>query len=134
MAYSRDFKSTKDDKTTATVNKTVRKENTPAPAEKWTNITGECRVFANKVESKKGNFYRYSTSVGSKDPVTEEWANCFIDVKFKRDEDPVSVCGCDACRINIFSGFLTCDSYKDRNGNEVTKLVLVVTDYEVIDE
>lgn len=104
--------------------------NTNAPVSKatqtqsWTNISGTMKVFGKERETEEGNkFIGYSTSVGKK--VDEgKYKNCFFNIRFKKENDPKKE---GAFQIEIHSGFLTADVYKDK-----VSPVIVITDFDFI--
>lgn len=92
----------------------------------WTDISGRIRVWGKEVESKKGSFMSYSTSVGKKNE-DEEYDNVYYNVRFLKDEHP-DIGG--AFDINVKAGFLTVTT--DKKGNCYP--AVMVLDYDVVDE
>lgn len=90
----------------------------------WTNICGSMKVFGKKRETEDGKeFVGYSTSVGKK-MEDGSYKNCFFNIRFKKENDPKKE---GAFQIDIHSGFLTADVYKDK-----ASPVIVITDFDFI--
>lgn len=88
----------------------------------WTNICGSMKVFGKKRETEDGKeFVGYSTSIGKK---IDDWnyKNVFFNVRFKKENDPKKE---GVFFIDIHSGFLTADVYKDK-----ANPVIVITDFD----
>ena len=89
----------------------------------WNTISGVMRVYGREWEN--GNV-SYSTSLGRKHE-DGSYDNYYFTVRFKRDEDP----GYDGgFEIFVNDGFITFDSYEDRNGNKVEKPAIMVLSYD----
>ena len=82
-----------------------------------TSITGETMIFKND----KG-FYSTTISKKNKDG---EYENAYIPVSFKKGVELEN-----RDRINVTNGFLTFDSYTDKEGKTRTNLKIFVLDFE----
>ena len=102
----------------------------------WSSgLEGKCRIFANEIEYGKGknkkSFMKFQTSISSKNE-DDEYVNMYVDVQFKKDENPDVEDG-ENLIINIIDGFLTNYEYESKNDTYV-RLKLVVLDYDVIED
>lgn len=80
------------------------------------------KVWRKDYEGRNGAYYRYSVSVSSKRE-DGSWASVYLPVKFaKRCEAPEKIPNGTECD---FSGFLSVDTYKDAEGNEVRTLSII---------
>lgn len=107
----------------------MAKSQTKTP-KSWTDVSGKAIVFGNTFKTKKGSFISYSTTISSKNE-DGDYDRVYVKVRFKKDDDPETEGRFD---IKIKSGFLAVDAYENKKGDQVTQPVLVVTDYEVIDD
>lgn len=87
----------------------MAKNSSKIRAKRWTDISGEMMVFENEVKTHKSSFVKYSTSIGVKNN-EGEWDNMYMDVRFKKDEEPDAKGG---VKININSGYLSFNKGKD---------------------
>lgn len=94
---------------------------------RWTDVTGEMRVFAKDIGTNKRPKYVYSTSAYSKNE-DGTFNNVYFDVRFKKDENPIGEEGMFA--IIIKNGFITVNV---RNNGALVPCV-VVLDYDFTDE
>ena len=100
---------------------------------RWSDVTGEIRIFGEKVEfgkgKKKDSFIRYSTSLGVKND-DGEYSNFYYKVGFAKDVDPERTDE-SGFVIRITRGFLTFDEFVDKKTGEVKRVPkLVILDYE----
>ena len=100
---------------------------------RWSDITGEIRIFGEEVKygkgKKKGSFIRYSTSLGVKND-DGEYSNIYFKVGFAKDVDPERTDD-SGFVLTITRGFLTLDEYVDKKTGEVKRVPkLVILDYE----
>lgn len=89
----------------------------------WRDISGKMTVWGNRVGS-KNEFIAYSTTVSSKN-VDGQYVNAYLNVRFKKDDDPDATGRID---INVKSGFISCAVGTDG----VNRLHVYVQDYDVI--
>ena len=81
------------------------------------------RIWRKDYEGKNGTFYKYSTSVSSKNQ-DGSYSRAYIDIKFsKKSGAPEEIENGAKCD---FKGFMTVDSYKDKEGRERSKPVIMV--------
>lgn len=100
---------------------------------RWSDITGEIRIFGEDVKygkgKKKESFIRYSTSLGVKND-DGEYSNFYYKVGFAKDVDPERTDE-SGFVIRITRGFLTFDEFVDKKTGEVKRVPkLVILDYE----
>lgn len=105
---------------------------------RWSDITGEVRIFGETVEYGKGkkasSFVRYSTSVGIKNEDDDTYKNLYYKVGFAKDVDP-EIDDEGGFVIHITRGFLTLEEYVVKKTGEVRRIPkLVILDYEEKDE
>lgn len=105
---------------------------------RWSDITGEVRIFGETVEYGKGkkasSFVRYSTSVGIKNEDDDTYKNLYYKVGFAKDVDPENDDE-GGFVIHITRGFLTLEEYVIKRTGEVRRVPkLVILDYEEKDE
>lgn len=94
------------------------------------SINGTMDIFGNEFRGKKGKKWtKWSTQLGVQDD-DGDWQNCYIDVKFKKDEAPE---GKGLNRIDINEAFMTAECYSSADGEIITKPVIVVMDYDVVE-
>lgn len=97
----------------------------------WTEISGEMMVFGNERKTRKGKpFISYAATVGRKDQ-DGKWHNMYFNVGFPKDEDPEIVGG---FRITVKSGFLSFDTFTDKDGYEHHTPRVVVTAFEFAED
>ena len=98
----------------------------------WNEITGTMRVYGNtfEIQGKKGQTVtKWSVSVSGKNK-GGEYENYYLPVKFRgRDANEPETDGLHT--IEIERAFLSLDCYENRNGENVSALVLVIVDNEV---
>lgn len=105
---------------------------------RWSDITGEVRIFGEEVEYGKGkkasSFIRYSTSVGIKNEDDDTYKNLYYKVAFAKDVDP-EIDDEGGFVIHITRGFLTLEEYVNKKSGEIKRVPkLVILDYEEKDE
>lgn len=96
------------------------------------------RIWRNDKQTKDGRTsYKYRTSVSSKNS-DGSFSRAYIDVKFaKRSGAPEKIVNGAQCDFN---GFITVDSYKDKEGKEHTRPLIMImeavfdTDPEDLDD
>ena len=93
----------------------------------WTNISGNMIVFGKKFKGNKGTFLKFSTTVGRKFDGDDDFTNVFVDVQFPKDDIPKGEGRHD---INVKDGFLSVDRYVNKDGDEITKIKVVILSYE----
>lgn len=80
------------------------------------------KIWRKDVEGRNGTFYRYSVSVSSKRE-DGSYATVYLPIKFaKKCNAPEKIPNGTECD---FSGFLSVDTYRDRDGNEARTLSIV---------
>ena len=95
----------------------------------WNNIEGTAAIYTNEIEYKKGKtFFKSSIGLSSKDE-QGEYHTFYLDLKFVKDAEAPEDAGKHVIEIN--KAFLSCEYWTDKDGNERTKPVLVITDCEV---
>ena len=100
----------------------TRKAETPKEHVKtWKDVSGKMTVWGNIPEGR--DFITYSTTVSSKD-VDGKYVNCYMGVRFKKDDDPDAEGRVD---IDVKSGFITCGRGSDGNN----RMYVFVTDYDI---
>lgn len=97
------------------------------------------KIWRKDIEGKNGTFYRYSVSVSRK--TDDGYVNAYIPVVFsKKSNAPEKISNGAKCDIE---GFMSVDSYTDRDGNTRNTPQIVVmkaifddelSDYEQLDE
>lgn len=83
----------------------------------------KAKIWRKDFEGKNGKFYRYSVSVSKK---TEEgnYVNAYIPVMFSKKSGAPDVIENGA--MCAFEGFMSVDSYKDKEGNTRNTAMIVV--------
>lgn len=89
----------------------------------------KAKIWRKDYEGKNGTFYRYSVSVSKK---TEEgrYVNAYIPVVFSRKSNAPDVISNGA--LCDFSGFMSVDSYTDKDGNTRNnpQIVIMKVDFD----
>lgn len=93
----------------------------------WTNITGNMIVFGKKFKGNKGTFLKFSTTVGRKFDGDDDFTNVFVDVQFPKYDIPKGEGRHD---IDVKDGFLSVDRYVNKDGDEITKIKVVILSYD----
>ena len=101
----------------------------------WNEFTdARIRVWGEEIKykrsGKKATFMRGSTSLGRKNE-DGTYDNAYFDVKFSKDAEVEIVEGANEL---IASGFITVDTYEDKQGVKRSKAVVVITACEVVIE
>ena len=87
----------------------------------------KAKIWRKDFEGKNGPFYRYSVSISKKNE-DGSYTNAYIPVLFtKRSGAPEKIENGAICSIN---GFLSVDSYKDKDGKEHNTPMIVVMSAE----
>lgn len=82
----------------------------------------KAKVWRKDVEGRNGIFHRYSVAVSSKRE-DGSYTSVYLPIKFaKKANAPERIPNGTECD---FKGFLSVDSYRDREGNEVKNLTIV---------
>ena len=80
------------------------------------------KIWRKDYQGKNGEFYRYSVSISKK---TEDgkYVNAYIPIRFSKKVDaPEKIENGTTCS---FEGFMSVESYKDRDGNERNQPIIV---------
>lgn len=87
------------------------------------DISGKkTKVWRKDVEGRNGTFHRYSVAVSSKRE-DGSYASVYLPIKFaKKCNAPEKIPNGTECD---FKGFLSVDTYRDRDGNEVRNLSII---------
>lgn len=106
-------------------------------AKRWSDISGEIRVFGEEVVygagKKKDKFIRYSTGLGVKND-DGEYSNYYFKVGFPRDIDPERTDD-GGFVITITRGFLTFEEWVDKTSGEIRRSPkIVILDYDEPDD
>lgn len=81
------------------------------------------KIWRRDIEGKNGTFYKYATSVSSKNS-DGSYSRAYMDIKFsKKSGAPEKIENGAVCD---FRGFMTVESYKDKEGHERSKPVIMV--------
>ena len=86
------------------------------------------KIWRKDIEGKNGTFYRYSVSVSRK--MDEGYVNAYIPVVFsKKSGAPEKISNGAKCDIE---GFMSVDSYTDRDGNtrNTPQIVVMKADFK----
>lgn len=84
-----------------------------------------CRIWRKDFEGKNGTFHRYSISFRGKKADGSYTPYCYMDIKFsKKSGAPEKITNGATCE---FEGFLSADSYTNKDGKEVVTPQIVVT-------
>lgn len=87
-------------------------------------------IWVNEHETKKGDkFTTYAISV-SKRSEDGMYTNKSVKVRFKKNHDVSCLKSGDL--IDVDDAFLTLDTFRDRNGNEVKEVVIQVMDWRMV--
>ena len=86
------------------------------------------KIWRKDIDGKNGTFYRYSVSVSRK--MDDGYVNAYIPVVFsKKSNAPEKISNGAKCNIE---GFMSVDSYTDRDGNtrNTPQIVVMKADFE----
>ena len=88
------------------------------------------RIWRKDYEGKNGTFYKYSVGISKKNE-DGKYVNAYIPVKFsKRSDAPEKIENGTKCSIE---GFMSVDSYTDKDGNARNTPMIVVMSVEFDD-
>lgn len=94
------------------------------------NVSAEkAKIWRKDIEGKNGTFYKYSVSI-SKKTQDGKWVNAYIPVQFsKKSNAPEKI---DNGAVCDFTGFMSVESFKDRDGNvrNSPMVVIMTVDFE----
>ena len=81
------------------------------------------KIWRRDITGKNGTFYRYSMSV-SKKTQDGKWVSAYLPVQFsKKSGAPEKI---DNGALCDFTGFMSVDTFKDREGNTRTQPLIIV--------
>ena len=84
--------------------------------------TDKARIWRKDFQGKNGEFYKYTTSISRKND-DGGYVNAYMPIRFARKCDvPEKI---DNGAICAFEGFLSVESYKDKDGNERNQPMIV---------
>ena len=89
----------------------------------------KAKIWRKDFEGKNGAFYKYSVSIGKKDE-DGKYVNAYIPVVFsKKSGAPEKIDNGALCN---FEGFMSVDSYTDKEGNtrNVPMIVIMSADFD----
>lgn len=94
------------------------------------NVKGKLTFFPEVKENKDGKFIVCRTTISSKNE-DESYLNMSVEVRFSKEVAPkekLAKLDTEKCyQFDCEEGFLTCDSYKNKDGKEVRFLVIFIT-------
>lgn len=82
----------------------------------------KAKIWRKDIQGKNGEFYLYTVGISKK---TEDgkYVNAYMPIKFsKKCDAPEKI---ENGAICAFDGFITVDSYKDRDGNERNQPMII---------
>ena len=89
------------------------------------------RVWRKDIEGRNGTFYRYSVGI-SKKLEDGSYLTAYMPIRFtKRANMPEKIDNGAKCD---FSGFLSVDTYLDKEGHEVRQIIIVAMNATLTDE
>ncbi len=89
------------------------------------------KIWRKDYEGQNGTFYTYNISVSKKNQ-DNSWSNAYLKVKFAQSADaPEKISN---GTIADLEGFLTVDSYRNKEGKEVNQLMLMVMNLNIQDD
>lgn len=88
------------------------------------------KIWRKDIQGKNGTFYRYSVSI-SKKTTDGKFVNAYLPVMFSKKSDAPAVI--DNGAVCNFSGFMSVDSYTDRDGNTRNTPQIVIMKVEFDD-
>lgn len=93
-------------------------------------IAKRAKIWRKDIEGKNGTFYRYSVGISRKTQ-DGKYVNAYIPVMFsKRADAPEKI---DNGALCDFEGFMSVESYTDRDGNTRTSPQIVIQSIEFDD-
>lgn len=82
----------------------------------------KAKIWRKDFQGKNGEFYKYTTSVSRKND-DGGYVNTYIPIRFSRKcEAPEKIANGATCS---FEGFISVESYKDKDGNERNQPIIV---------
>lgn len=85
------------------------------------------KIWRRDFQGKNGEFYRYSVSISKKNE-DGKYVNAYLPIKFSKKADaPEKIENGTVCAIK---GFMSVDTYKDKDGNERNQPMIVVMSAE----
>lgn len=87
------------------------------------------KIWRKDIEGRNGTFYRYSVGI-SKKTQDGKWVNAYMPVVFSKKADaPEKIENGAVCS---FAGFMSVDSYTDREGNtrNTPQIVIMKADFD----
>ncbi len=89
------------------------------------------KIWRNDFEGQNGTFYTYKISVSKKNQ-DNSWSNAYIKVKFAQSANaPEKISN---GTIADFEGFLTVDTYKSKEGKEISQPLIMVMSLKIHDD
>lgn len=89
------------------------------------------KIWRKDYEGQNGTFSVYNISI-SKKKQDDSWVNAYLKIKFSQSaEAPEKISNGTVADLE---GFLTVDSYKGKNGKDVSQLMLMVTKLNIAEE
>jgi hypothetical protein len=83
----------------------------------------KAKIWRKDYQGKNGEFYRYSVSVSKKNE-DGKYVNAYIPIRFSKKADaPEKIENGAVCS---FEGFMSVESFKDKDGNERNQPMIVV--------
>lgn len=94
-------------------------------------IFKDTKIWRNDHEGKNGTFYTYNISVSKKNK-DDSWSNAYLKVKFAQSADaPEKISN---GTVADFEGFITVDTYKNKEGKEVNQPMIMVMKLNIHDD
>lgn len=107
-------------------------QNVSKHRETWNKITGEMRIFGNWLGKGKDAKLLWSASVGNVSSITTGWRNVYIPVRFSTKCNQPETDGLHKIVIN--NAFFSVETYERKEDKTIVdKLILVITDCEIVD-
>lgn len=91
----------------------------------------KAKIWRKNYQGKNGEFYRYSVSISKK---TEDgkYVNAYLPIKFSKKADvPEKIENGTVC---AFEGFMSVESFKDRDGNERNQPMIIAMSVQFEDD
>ena len=88
-----------------------------------TIIFKDTKIWRKDYEGQNGTFYAYNISVSKKNQ-DNSWSNAYIKIKFSQSADAPEKISNGS--VADFEGFLTVDTYKNKEGKEVNQPMIMV--------
>lgn len=89
------------------------------------------KIWRKDYEGQNGTFYTYNISVSKKNK-DDSWSNAYLKVKFAQSANaPEKISN---GTIADFEGFLTVDTFKNKEGKEVSQPMIMVMSLNIQDE